>query len=78
MLEIRGFEYDTVKVEIEMDGNRRTIDLSNLMKLRAHYDITREVQIGTNGHPVFSSIDGVAKQLVDDLLNSMGTGSSNV
>jgi len=78
MIEIRGFEYDSVKVEIEMEGNRRTIDLSNLMKLRAQYDVTPDIQIGANGHPVFSSIDAVAKRLLEDLLSSMNAGGSNV
>lgn len=78
MVELHDFEYDTVKVEIEMEGSRRTIDLSDVMKLRAYYEVTSELQIGPNGHPVFNSIDGVARDLMGGLLDSLGTGGSNV
>ena len=62
------FDYDTVKVELEMNGTRRTVDLSDLSKLRAYYDITSDVEVGTNGHPVFESIHAIASDLLDDAL----------
>ena len=65
------FEYDTVKVELELGGSRRTIYLSNIMKLRAYYDISEDVQVNRDGHPVFSSIEAIALDLMDDLRESL-------
>lgn len=70
--EIRGFEYDNVKVEVDINGRRRTIDLSHLERLRTYYDITEDIEIGTTGHPVFESIHEVAAGLLRDLSTSIG------
>jgi len=67
ILEIRNFEYNNIKVEIDLNGNKRTVDLSNLYKFRAYYDITNEVVIGPNGHPTFDSINQVAQSILEDL-----------
>ena len=78
MVELRGFEYEKVKVEIELNGNIRTIDLDDFTKLKAQYDVTPHVQIGENGHPTYDSIDVVATELARDILNSLGIGANNV
>ena len=72
MIELQDFDYDNVKVEIELAGSRKTLDLSNIMKLRAYYDITSELVVGPDGHPVFSSIDGIAQDLMGSLLSTIG------
>ena len=71
MIELRDFDYDKVKVEVELAGSRKTIDLSDIMRLRANYDITSEIEVGSNGHPVFSSIDGIAQDLMGSLLATL-------
>ncbi len=69
------YSYDVAKVEIDVgSGRRRTIDLSNSHKLRAHVDVTDEVQIAADGHPEFSSIDNVAHALLDYLAGSLNVG----
>ena len=78
MVELQNFEYDNVKVELDVAGSRRTLDLSNIMKIKAHYDITEELQVGSNGHPIFDSIDGIARNLMDDLLENLGGQDSDV
>ena len=78
MIELHDFGYETVKVELEVAGSRKTVDLSNVMKLRAYYDITSELEVGTNGHPVFTSIDGIARDLMGRLLDTLRTDSANV
>ena len=78
MIELHDFDYETVKVELEVAGSRRTVDLSNLMKLRAYYDITSELEVGTNGHPVFVSIDGIARDLMGRTLDTLGTDGADV
>lgn len=72
IIELQNFEYDTVKVEVEINKNHRTIDLANLHKIRAYYDITEEVLISDSGHPSFDSIDNVAMRLLKDLSEAMG------
>lgn len=78
IIELHDFDYNNVKVEIELQGHRKTIDLSNVQKLRSYYDVTSLIQIGTNGHPIFSSIDEAAIKLLNDLSSAIGTGDFNV
>ena len=72
LVELPQIDYDNVKVEMELGGRRRTIDLSDVMKLRANFDITDEVETGSNGHPIFSSIDEIARDLNQELTTFMG------
>ena len=67
LLELQSFEYDNVKIQLELGGSSRTIDLSHLGRLRAHYDVGDDVEIGENGHPLFDSIDGIAMGLLNDI-----------
>ena len=66
-----NFEYDNIKLELEVNKRTRTIDLSDLYKIRAYYDITDGVRM-ENGHPVFESIDKNARDLLKDLSDAMG------
>ena len=74
MIELRGYEYDNVKVELDVRGSKRTLDLSDLLKIRAYVDITSDICIQDNGHPEFNSIDAVAQDLMRSLLAELGTG----
>ena len=67
ILELPHFEYENVKLEVELNGNRRTIDLSHLDRLRAQYDVTDQVEIGVDGHPTFASIHDYSVSLLNDL-----------
>ena len=67
IIEIQDFRYDKVKVEVELNGNRRTIDLSDTNKLRAYIDISQSVRLGNDGHPLFESINEKAQELLQDL-----------
>lgn len=66
------YDYETVKVEVELNGRYRTIDLAHLERFRANYDISDEVEMGANGHPTFESIDSSALRLLDDLTMTIG------
>ena len=78
MIEFPGYEYDNVKVEIDVGGSRKTLDLSNVMKMRAYVDVTPDVQVGDDGHPEFRSMEKVAQELMDSLLADLGIGRRNV
>jgi hypothetical protein len=76
-VEITGFDYDTVKAEVEFEGGaKRTIELKDVGSLRAVYDITDEVEIGRDGHPSFASIDGIARRYAEDVETRMGSRES--
>lgn len=72
LYELRDFEYDNVKIEVDIRGRRRTIDLSHLERLNSYFDISDEVQIGDNGHPVYDSIHSIASTLLSDLSSAIG------
>ena len=64
LLEIAPIRSQRVKVSIEVDGKPRSLEVGETTKMRAYYDITREVIVGDNGLPVFDSIDGIAHGLL--------------
>lgn len=67
-LEDIGFDENTkIKVKSKFNGNIRTIDLSDTGQIRPYYDIDSEIEKNADGHPVFSSIDGIAKNLIKEL-----------
>ena len=74
MVELRAHEYDNVKVELDVRGSKKTLDLSDLSKIRAYVDITSDIRLCDNGHPEFNSIDAVARDLMGSLLAELGTG----
>lgn len=71
LIEITDFEYDIVKIEIKINGKNRTIDLSNLEKLRPIIDITDEVLRENSEHPKFNSINQIAIDLFRDLAEGL-------
>ena len=71
LIEFTDFEYDNVKIEIKINGKNRTIDLSNLDKLRPTIDITDEVLRENSEHPKFNSINQIAIDLFRDLAEGL-------
>ncbi|KYC44580.1 MAG: hypothetical protein APG10_01604 [Candidatus Methanofastidiosum methylothiophilum] len=67
LFSFNDFEYNTIRMEVKIGGNKRTVDFSNLYKLRAYFDITSDIIIGDNGHPTFDSIDKVARELLKEV-----------
>jgi hypothetical protein len=76
-VQIRGFDYDAVKVEFNVHGKRRTIDLSNRNNFRADYDISDRAVI-IDGHPTFASVDPIAREIVRDIMDSLGMKTDGV
>lgn len=72
LVEVSSFEYENVKVEIDLYGSKKTLDLSDTNKMNTNIDITQEVQMNDDGFPEFQSIDKIALDLLDDLLDLMG------
>ena len=55
VFEIRGFEYNDIKVEVKIGSSTKTLSFGNLDNVFGSYDITDEVDI-VDGHPEYSSI----------------------
>lgn len=66
-------EYDNVKVEVVINGRPRIIDLLNIGRFRTNYDISQEIEIGRDGHPVFDSIESFSKEFIRDLAQGIDT-----
>lgn len=56
------------KIKVELNGNTRTVDLTDTGQIRPYYDIDSDVQKDISGHPLFNSIDSIAKKLITDLI----------
>lgn len=67
LLEINKVDYNSVKVEVNFKNDKRTVDLGDFGKFRAYYDVSTEVKTGSNGHPVFTSIDNAGTKLLGEL-----------
>lgn len=55
-------------IKVKLGTNTRTVDLSETGQIRPYYDINTEVDKEGSGHPKFSSIDKIAKGLINDLM----------
>jgi hypothetical protein len=71
LLEIPDFDFNTIKAELEINGKRKVIDLTNPYRLRSYYDVTENVDIAENGHPIFKSINSLAEELLEKLEESL-------
>lgn len=74
--ELRPFEPDNVKIELELGGRSRTVNLGNPKFFRSTFDVTQSVMFGEGGHPEFESIDAEARDLISDLYEQMGVDVS--
>lgn len=72
IIELPDFDYDTIKVELDVDGRTRTIDLAEPAGIRSYYDVTSDVSVDASGHPDFESIDVAAEELLLDLQSDLG------
>lgn len=59
MIELPDFPYETVKVETNVNGRKRTVDLGNLQKVRAYYDVDHDVKRGPNRLFLYTQKTGV-------------------
>ncbi|MBW4498239.1 MAG: pentapeptide repeat-containing protein [Scytonema hyalinum WJT4-NPBG1] len=61
-----GFEYDTIKLEIDLGGKSRTIDLDKKSLRKSDEDITDKVEVDKYGNPIFISIENLASEICKD------------
>jgi hypothetical protein len=68
IVEIPNFDYDTIKVDIDVAGKRRSVDLGKVFKISANIDITNDVTLDVNGHPTKKSFAKIASDLAKTIL----------
>jgi len=73
LIELRdfNFSYDTVKVEVEVDGSLRTFDLGHLNRTRTYFDISDSTRLDADDHPVFESIHEITKCYLNEMIEQM-------
>ena len=59
-----NIEAEELKVQIELNGKKRTIDVGNIERFATHYDISDDVVRDENEHPQLSSIDGITQEII--------------
>ena len=72
MAEVIGHDYDNVKMEIELGGRKKTINLERLDNIKTDFDITETVLTDAGGHPKFDSIDSAANELLNSIMLELG------
>jgi len=71
IITIPSFEHDNIKLEVQMDGSTRTVDLGNTAKLSSNIEITNIVP-GPNGHPKIFDWLREADSLAEVIVKSWG------
>ncbi len=67
VLNDEGFAYDNVKAEVKIGRATRTINAAHPGRIRSYFDVTDAVELGSNGHPRYNSIQGQAEKLAAQL-----------
>ncbi|MDZ8056570.1 MAG: hypothetical protein RMX63_34665 [Aulosira sp. ZfuCHP01] len=70
IIEVQNFDYDNIKMQVRVGNSYKTVDISDMAKLRYYEDISG-IDLNTNGHPKFDIIDSRAKALLKDLAISV-------
>lgn len=67
LLTIPNMTYDEVKVDIEINGKRKTIDLTNMHKIGGAVDVTNDMILDNRGHPTIASLIGTSDDLIQEI-----------
>lgn len=70
VIEFEEFEYDDIKVELEVNGVKRTLPLMNVGSFSPDYDITDDVELDLFQHPTPLSVDNIAASLIESVRKS--------
>lgn len=68
-------EHEEARFKVTYNGTQRTVTMSKMNQLAPYIDITDDVKIGKNGHPVFESVHAIASHLLADIAADMGSGT---
>ena len=68
----RKHPHDLVKMEVDVGGKRRTVDVRHPDAIAAYFNVTDRVEIEKNGHPSLASIRKAAYDLLGDIKPILG------
>lgn len=64
------FPVDDIKLELELEEDKRTFTIGNIQKTRPLKDISIQLDFGEDGHRTFDSIHKIASQYATDIIGS--------
>jgi hypothetical protein len=76
IISIPNWNIGGIKLELEVDGRRRRLDIGNLGTISPVLDVTNEIKTDSSGHPEFEPIWELAAAFAKDLLLELGTDTS--
>jgi hypothetical protein len=53
---LENFDYDAIKISVDMNGKRRVIDVGRPDILTPNVDVTEDLDMGNDGHPMWDSL----------------------
>lgn len=65
---VDGFDYDSIKVDLDVNGRRRVIDLGKPSVMTPNIDVSEDLQMAGSGHPEWSSLVSVFGKFAEDSL----------
>lgn len=72
VVEIKDFQADNVKIEVRIGNSYRTIDLSNIDRLKFSEDVTDRVKLNLDsGHPEFRDLRKVGIEFLNDCAEAL-------
>nr|DAX81408.1 MAG TPA: hypothetical protein [Caudoviricetes sp.] len=72
IITIEDFDFDNIKYEIEVNNQKKTIDLENIHKLKLSENITNFVKLGEDGYPSEYSLIDIMKEDANYYLKEIG------
>lgn len=67
----KEFNESQVLAKVKVGKSTRTVDVTDLSRMRSYFDLTDTVKIAVDGHPDYQSIKGLSEDLVNDVYSSM-------
>lgn len=64
------FPVDDIKLELELEKDKRTFTIGNISKTRPLKDISMQLDFGENGHRTFNSIHKIASKYASDIIKT--------
>ena len=64
------FPANDIKLELELDEDKRTFTIGNISKTRPLKDISVQLDFGEDGHRTFESIHDIASKYAEDIINA--------
>lgn len=72
-MELKNWDFDAIKISVEINGRTRIIDLGNTGRVSPNIDITDEIEKNASGHPDPDSFNELASEFLNDFLKQLPT-----